>query len=63
MRDPNVDLFKKAKRLVGLQNLAVGLQTNPDIVEAWIEGDATIPYSKLVQLAEYLQRIARPSKS
>lgn len=57
------DLLRRAAKLVGNENLAVALKIPASLLDAWIEGKATMPDRKLIVLAEFLDGISQPQKS
>ena len=56
------DLLRRAAKLVGADNLAQALKVPPHLLEAWINGNATVPARKLVALADYMEEITLPPK-
>ena len=56
------DLLKRAAKLVGADNLAQALKVPQHLLEAWMDGHATVPARKLVALAEYMEEITLPPK-
>ena len=57
------DLLRRAAKLVGPDNLAQALKVPQHLLEAWMDGQATVPARKLVALADYLEEITLPPKS
>ena len=55
-------LLRRAMALVGLDELAAALKTPPTLVEAWINGHASMPDRKLLVLADFLEKVGRPEK-
>ena len=56
------DLLRRAAKLVGPDNLAQALKVPQHLLEAWIDGHATVPARKLVALADYMEEITLPPK-
>ena len=56
------DLLRRAAKLVGAGNLAEALKVPQHLLEAWMEGSATVPARKLVALADYMEEITLPPK-
>jgi hypothetical protein len=56
------DLLRRAAKLVGADNLAQALKVPQHLLEAWMEGHATVPARKLVALADYMEEITLPPK-
>ena len=50
-------LLKEAAKLVGKEQLARGLRVPQSVLEAWMNGHATMPERKLLLLADLLDRI------
>jgi len=55
-------LLRKAAALVGREELAVGLKVPLNLLDAWINGHATMPDRKLGALADLLDGISNPPK-
>lgn len=55
-------LLRKAVELVGLAEVAAALKAQPSLVEAWMQGQASMPERKLLMLADYLDKLGRPEK-
>jgi len=53
-------LLRQAARRIGVENLATGLKVPLPLVEAWLEGLATMPDQKLIALAELLDSLLPP---
>jgi hypothetical protein len=56
------DLLRRAAKLVGPDNLAQALKVPQHLLEAWMEGHATMPARKLMALADYMDEITLPPK-
>jgi hypothetical protein len=56
------DLLRRAARLVGADTLAQALKVPQPLLEAWMDGHATVPARKLVALADYMEEITLPPK-
>jgi hypothetical protein len=55
-------LLRRAAKLVGRDNLAIALKVPQDILQAWMDGRATVPARKLAALGDYLEEITLPPK-
>ena len=55
-------LLRKAVDTVGLEDVAFALKAPPALVQAWIQGVASMPDAKLLMLADFLDRLGRPEK-
>ena len=55
--DARRTLLKKAADLIGRDELATRLNVPPHLLEAWINGQATMPDRKLAMLADVLDRL------
>jgi hypothetical protein len=55
-------LLRKAVELVGLTEVAAALKAPESLVEAWVQGQASMPEAKLLMLADYLDKLGRPEK-
>ena len=62
MSDPRPVLLRKAAALVGHDELAAALKVPRTLLEAWIDGQATMPDRKLSLLAEFLDEMTHPPK-
>jgi hypothetical protein len=62
MSDPRPELLRKAAALVGHDALAAALKVPPSLLDAWINGQATMPDRKLSLLADYLDGLSNPPK-
>jgi hypothetical protein len=51
-------LLRKAAVLMGKEELAVRLKVPPQLLDAWINGQATMPDRKLVPLANVLDQFS-----
>lgn len=56
------DLLRRAAKLVGADDLAQALKVPRHLLEAWMNGNATVPARKLVALADYMEEITLPPK-
>jgi len=56
------DLVRRAAKLVGADKLAQALKVPQHLLEAWMDGHATVPARKLVALADYMEEITLPPK-
>ena len=56
------DLLRRAAKLVGADKLAQALKVPQHLLEAWMDGHATVPARKLVALADYMEEITLPPK-
>lgn len=55
-------LLRQAAKLMGPEELAARLGVPINLLEAWLQGSASMPDRKLVQLAEVLDHFGRPEK-
>jgi transcriptional regulator with XRE-family HTH domain len=55
-------LLQQAAKLVGREELAARLRVPINLLEAWLQGSASMPDRKLVQLAEVLDQFGRAEK-
>jgi hypothetical protein len=62
MSDTRQTLLRKAAALVGREELAAGLKVAPALLDAWMNGQATVPDRKLAALADLLDDISNPPK-
>jgi hypothetical protein len=53
-------LLRRAASILGRETLAVRLKVPSHLLDAWINGHATMPDRKLVMLADILGEIAYP---
>jgi DNA-binding transcriptional regulator YdaS (Cro superfamily) len=51
-------LLRRAANLVGQQELATRMKVPPPVLDAWINGRATMPDRKLIALAAVLDKVA-----
>lgn len=54
------ELLRRAASVVGREELAVRLKVPLHLLEAWLQGHATMPDRKLVMLALILEAMAKP---
>jgi hypothetical protein len=57
--DTRQTLLRKAADLVGRERLACGLSVPLGVLEAWMNGHATMPERKLAALADLLDDVSR----
>jgi hypothetical protein len=62
MSDPRSELLRKAAALVGHDELAAALKVPASMLDAWINGHATMPDRKLSLLADFLDGLSNPPK-
>jgi hypothetical protein len=55
-------LLRRAVETVGVEDVAAALKAPPALVEAWMQGVASMPDPKLLMLADFLDRLGRPEK-
>jgi hypothetical protein len=55
-------LLRKAAALVGREELARGLNIPATLLDAWMNGHASMPDRKLAVLADLLDQISNPPK-
>jgi hypothetical protein len=48
--------------LAGLEEVASALKVAPNLVDAWMNGHASMPDRKLLALADFLDKLGRPEK-
>jgi hypothetical protein len=60
--DTKQRLLRDAVNLVGLEAVAAHLRAPESLVEAWMQGLATMPDRKLLLLADLLDKFGRPEK-
>jgi hypothetical protein len=60
--DTRQTLLRKAAALVGREELAAGLKVAPTLLDAWMNGQATVPDRKLAALADLLDGISNRPK-
>jgi hypothetical protein len=60
--DTRQTLLRKAAALGGREELAAGLKVAPTLLDAWMNGLATVPDRKLAALADLLDDISNPPK-
>jgi hypothetical protein len=60
-RQTRQELLRKAANLVGREELAVRLKVPVTTLDAWMEGQATMPDRKLILLAEVLDQFSTKS--
>jgi len=58
MRTTKQELLRKAVRLIGREDLAVKLGVPTHLLDAWINGQASMPDRKLVHLADVLDQFS-----
>jgi len=58
MQTTRQELLRKAVTLIGREQLAVKLGVPAHLLEAWINGKASMPDRKLVQLAKVLDQFS-----
>lgn len=58
MQSTRQDLLRKAVTLIGREELAVKLGVPTHLLEAWMNGQASMPDRKLVQLANVLDQFS-----
>lgn len=56
------ELLRRAAKLVGRDNLALALRVSQDLLQAWMDGQATVPARKLAALGDYLEELTLPPK-
>jgi hypothetical protein len=56
------ELLRKAVDFAGINDVARALAASPELVEAWMRGQASMPNGKLLMLAAFLDRLGRPEK-
>ena len=56
------DLLRRAVDVAGLPDVARALTVSPERVEAWMNGQASMPDGKLLMLASFLEKFARREK-
>ena len=56
------DLLRRAADLMGIDELALALKSPRSLVEAWMQGHASMPDRKLLMLADVLDKLGRPEK-
>ena len=55
-------LLRSAVAIAGLGEVAVALKAPPNLVEAWMNGHASMPDQKLRILADFLDRRGSPEE-
>jgi hypothetical protein len=55
-------LLRRAVALAGLEEVASALKVAPNLVDAWMNGHASMPDRKLLPLADFLDKLGRPEK-
>jgi hypothetical protein len=53
------ELLRRAAALIGHESLALRLNVPPSLLQAWIDGQASMPDRKLRKLADVLAEISR----
>lgn len=53
-------LLRRAVEIAGLDEVAGALKAPPNLVEAWMNGHASMPDQKLLILADFIDRLGRP---
>jgi plasmid maintenance system antidote protein VapI len=56
-------LLRRAGTLLGRESLASDMGVSPDQLDAWINGDATMPDRQLIKLAKILDQHANKNNS
>ena len=56
------NLLQRASTLLGREELARRLGVPPELLAAWIAGDATMPDGQLLRLARVLDGVAREDR-
>jgi hypothetical protein len=56
------ELLRKVVQRIGLAEVAVALNSPPELVSAWMSGHASMPDRQLLALAEFLDNLGRPEK-
>jgi hypothetical protein len=57
------ELLNRAAKLLDVTDLARRLNVPSTLLETWMRGDATMPDSKLMDLARLLDRISREARA
>jgi ribosome-binding protein aMBF1 (putative translation factor) len=57
------ELLNRAAKLLDVTDLAHRLNVPSTLLETWMRGDATMPDSKLMDLARLLDRISREARA
>jgi DNA-binding transcriptional regulator YdaS (Cro superfamily) len=52
-------LVRRCADLMGRQQLAARLRISPELLDAWISGDVTMPDGQLLPLATTLNQLAK----
>jgi len=55
-------LLRRAVALAGMEDVASALKVAPNLVDAWMNGHASMPDRKLLVLADFLDKLVRPEK-
>jgi hypothetical protein len=55
-------LLRRAVALAGLEEVASALKVAPNLVDAWMNGHASMPDRKLLALADFLDKLGKPEK-
>jgi hypothetical protein len=55
-------LLRRAVALAGMEDVASALKVAPNLVDAWMNGHASMPDRKLLVLADFLDKLGRPEK-
>jgi hypothetical protein len=55
-------LLRRAVALAGMEDVAAALKVAPNVVDAWMNGHASMPDRKLLTLADFLDKLGRPEK-
>ena len=55
------ELLRSAAMLIGLESLARGLDVSVSVLQTWIDGPASLPDRKLLNLAALLEEASRPA--
>ena len=56
------EVLRRAAEFAGLADVARSLGASPDLVDAWMNAQASIPDGKLLMLAVFLENSGRPSR-
>lgn len=57
-----VEILEQAEKLLGLKELAAGLNVREDVVRSWFKGTGTLSNSHLLRLADLLVKYAADNK-
>jgi hypothetical protein len=56
------ELLRRAVDFAGRCDVARALTTSPEVVEAWMTGEASMPDGKLLMLAAFLAKLGNREK-